>query len=47
MEEHTREARLPHINGDVVRKWDISGDKGGVPCEKLTKGNDPFAPSVG
>ena len=27
MEEHTCEAKLTHINGNVVRKEDISGDK--------------------
>ena len=28
MEEHTCEAKLPHINGNVVRKEEISGGKG-------------------
>ena len=27
MEEHTCEWRLPHIYGNVVRKWEISGGK--------------------
>ena len=28
MEEHTCAARLPHINGGVVRKWEISYAQG-------------------
>ena len=28
MEEHTCEARLPHINGNAVIQWEISWDKG-------------------
>ena len=31
MEEHTCEARLPHINGNVVSKLDMSGDESAVP----------------
>ena len=35
MEEHTCGARLPHINGNVVRKQEISVDKGlAVPPER-------------
>ena len=39
MEDHTREARLPHANGNVVSQLKISGDKGAVPrlrpCPRL------------
>ena len=36
MEKHACEARLPHINGNVARKSDISGHKGAVPLELNT-----------
>ena len=38
MEEHTCEARLPHINGNVVRKREMSGAKGLVPCSGCPRG---------
>ena len=32
MREHTCEAGLPHITGNVVSKLQISGDRGAVPA---------------
>ena len=35
MEEHTCEAKLPYINGNVVRKQEVPGTKALVPGRQI------------